>query len=187
VTAVTAETPARSPLADRATDLVELGAELVPFLAQVDVRLDPSHVDLAPYPLPLEPNTTWNDDHIAVLWLGPDEWLILSSGQAPEGITDRLRTAFADVHHSVVDVSANRVSIAFTDEDRSDLLSHVCSLDLHPSAWGPGRCAQTMLGGAQAIVFERARTTPILVRPSFANSLVDLLLRVRAASKDMGA
>jgi hypothetical protein len=35
-------------LADRVADLATIGAELVPFLAQVDLRVDPAYAGLAP-------------------------------------------------------------------------------------------------------------------------------------------
>ena len=39
--------------------------------------------------------------------------------------------------------------------------------------WAPGMCAQTMLGKAQVVLHERADTTGIAVRTSFANYLID--------------
>jgi sarcosine oxidase, subunit gamma len=176
-----ADAHARSPLGHRASDLAAIGAGLVPFLVQVDLRVDPSHAELAPFPLPLEPNSAWHDRDHSVLWLGPDEWLILSSDEPADEIVRRLEAAFTGVHHSAVDVSANRVAVALIGDDRFELLSHVCSLDLDPRSWGPDRCAQTLLGRAQVVLFERTGTTPILVRPSFADYVVDLLLAVRGS------
>jgi sarcosine oxidase subunit gamma len=171
-----AEALARSPLEARRDDLARIGARLVRFLAQVDLRIDPSLADRAPSPLPMEPNTAIDDGHRAALWLGPDEWLILGSPGDEHAITEELEAAFVGSHHSVVDVSANRVAIELTAADRSELLSCVCSLDLEPPAWRAGRCAQTLVGRAQVILREREATTVILVRPSFADYLVDLLV-----------
>jgi len=174
-----ADARSRSPLEERASDLAVFGGGLVPLLVQVDLRVDASDADLAPFPLPLEPNTAWHDPHHSVLWLGPDEWLVLSSGEPAGELVHRLDAAFTGVHHSAVDVSANRVAVALTGDDRFELLSHVCSLDLDAGSWGSNRCAQTLIGRAQVVLFERTGTTPILVRPSFADYLVDLLLAVR--------
>jgi sarcosine oxidase, subunit gamma len=182
-----ADGQARSPLADRAADLVAIGADLVPFLAQVDLRVDPAHIGLAPYPLPLEPNMAFDDGRRAALWLGPDEWLILGAPGAAEEIVAELEAAFAGVDRSVVDVSANRVAIELTGPGRSDLLAHECPLDLDPRVWAAGMCAQTMLGRAQVILQERTDTTGILVRPSFADYVVDLLLAVRGVTDGVGA
>jgi sarcosine oxidase subunit gamma len=184
---VTADARARSPLAERAADLATIGAELVPFLAQVDLRVDPAHIALAPYPLPLEPNTAFDNGRRAALWLGPDEWLIMGPPGATAEIVRELEAAFAHVDRSVIDVSANRVAIELTGAGRFDLLAHVCSLDLDPRVWATGRCAQTLLGRAQVVLQERTQTTGILVRPSFADYVVDLLLAVHGAVGGVGA
>ena len=184
---MTADARARSPLADRGTDLATIGAELVPFLAQVDLRVDPAYAGLAPYPLPIEPNMAVDDGRRAALWLGPDEWLVLGPPGAAAEIVAELKAAFAHVDRSVVDVSANRVAIELTGPGRFDLLAHVCPLDLDPRVWATGRCAQTLLGRAQVVLQERTETTGILVRPSFADYVVDLLLAVHGAVGGVGA
>ena len=184
---MTADSRARSPLADRAADLATIGAELVPFLAQVDLRVHPAYAGLAPYPLPIEPNTAVDDGRRAALWLGPDEWLILGPPGAAREIGAELDAAFAHVDRSAVDVSANRVAIELTGAARFDLLAHVCPLDLDPRVWATGRCAQTLLGRAQVILQERTETTGILVRPSFADYVVDLVLAVHGAVGGVGA
>ena len=171
-----AEQLARSPLEGRRDDLASFGAELVPFLAQVDLRIDPSFADRAPSPLPLEPNTAIDDGHRAALWLGPDEWLVLGRPGDQGAIVSELEAAFGGAHRSVVDVSANRVAIELTGADRFELLSCVCALDLETPAWHAGRCAQTLVGRAQVILQEREATTGMLVRPSFADYVVDLFL-----------
>jgi sarcosine oxidase subunit gamma len=176
----------RSPLEGRSPELTRIRAGLLPFLVQVGLRVDPSQATRAPYPLPLDPNSAWHDAHHSALWLAPDEWLVLGSGEPASELVRGLEQAFTGVPHSVVDVSANRVAIALTGDDRFELLSHVCSLDLDPPAWGPDRCAQTLLGRAQVILFERTGTTPVLVRPSFASYVVDLLSEAYRVA-DLGA
>jgi sarcosine oxidase subunit gamma len=144
---------------------------LVPVdLAQVDLRGDPS---ILPFEPP-EPNTvtTWSGRD--VLWLGPDGWLVVGD-QGTEGAIEReLQSALAGRHHSIVDVSANRS--VFDLSDGLELLSSGCGLDLHPSHWRPGMCAQTLFGGAQVILHQLdERTTRIFVRPSFTGYVVDRL------------
>jgi sarcosine oxidase subunit gamma len=174
----------RTPIAGRLEDL-ELVAERtngdvvlthVPFLAQVDLRLDPSLADRAPFPLPIEPNTAWENGPRAALWLGPDEWLVLGPPMTGPEIVGELEAALAGVHRSVVDVSANRVALELGGSGRFDLLSHVCSLDLDPRSWRAGMCAQTLLGKTPAILHERTESTGILVRTSFADYLIERLL-----------
>jgi sarcosine oxidase, subunit gamma len=120
---------------------VELGA-------QVNVRGEPQPG------FPVEPNTVAGE----VLWLGPDEWLVLGGREA-----DYAGAAAA------VDVSANGVCLELTGDDVDSILARGCSLDLHPSVFGPGRCAQTLLAKAEVILHRTGEDTfRILVRPSFA-------------------
>lgn len=179
----------RSPLSARAADLArvaettagEVVLELVPFLAQVDLRLDPTDADRAPYPLPLEPNTAWEDGPRAALWLGPDEWLILGRPGDGAAIVSELEAALAGVHYSAVDVGANRVALEISGPRSKEVLSKACSLDLDPrGGWAAGHCAQTLLARVPVILQERADTTGILVRPSFADYLVDWLIDAAA-------
>jgi sarcosine oxidase subunit gamma len=185
---VTAELE-RSPLAHRLEDLARIEAatggnvvvEYVPFLAQVDLRSAPELATRAPYPLPMTPNTVWEDEPRAALWLGPDEWLILGPPGSQGDIVEELDAALDGTHHSVVDVSDNRVALELGGPGVNALLAKGCSLDLDPRAWGVGSCAQTMLGRAQVILHERTATTGLLVRPSFADYLVDWLLDAAGA------
>jgi heterotetrameric sarcosine oxidase gamma subunit len=56
------------------------------------------------------------------------------------------------------------------------LLASGCPLDLHPRTWRSGMCAQTLFAKAPVILHERAESTGLLVRPSFADYVVDRLL-----------
>ncbi len=150
--------------------------EHVPLLAQVALRLDPAVAGRVPYPVPLEPNTAWETDSRAALWLGPDEWLLLGPQDTAAEIVTELESSLDGEHHSVIDVSANRVVIELGGADRFELLASGCSLDLHRRSWHEGMCAQTLFARTQVILHERTRTTRLLVRPSFANYLIDRLL-----------
>lgn len=181
---MTAESYARDPLASRAAELARAGQrtagrvtlEHMPFIAQVSFRLDPSLAGRAPYPLPLEPNTASEAGPRAVLWLGPDEWLVIGPPHTGAEIVAKLETALSGEHRSVIEVSANRVAIELGGPDRHELLASGCPLDLHPRSWSAGMCAQTLFAKTQVILHERTHTTRVLVRPSFANYLIDRLL-----------
>ena len=150
--------------------------EQVSLLAQVALRLDPALAGRVPYPLPLEPNTAWETDARAALRLGPDEWLVLGPHDTAADIVDELDSSLDGEHRSVIDVSANRVVIELGGARRFELLAGGCSLDLHPRSWRAGMCAQTLFARTQLILHERAGTTRLLVRPSFADYLIDRLL-----------
>jgi sarcosine oxidase subunit gamma len=164
----------------------------LPFLAQLDLRADPGDADLMERlaatlgtPLPVEPNTTATstDGTRLVAWLGPDEWLVLGEPGTGPALEAALRVA-TDGHAAtgamaIVDVSANRTTISVAGPRARDLLAFGCSIDLDPRAFGPGRCAQTMLARAQVIVIPVGPAAEpafrLLVRPSFAAYLADWL------------
>jgi sarcosine oxidase subunit gamma len=132
-------------------------------LAQIDLRADPTIVPFEPP----APNTATTWDGRDVLWLGPDEWLVVGDAGSEGSIQHELEGAMADRHHSVVDVSANRIVLDLTDG--LDLLSSGCGLDLDPVRWRAGMCAQTVFGHAQVILHQLDEgTTRVFVRPSFA-------------------
>jgi heterotetrameric sarcosine oxidase gamma subunit len=119
----------------------------VPLDAQVLLRGKP----------PMAPNTVLGD----ALWLGPDEWLVL----------DRRERDFPACP-AAVDVSADRVCLELVGPAAGDVLARGCSLDLHPSVFPPGRCAQTLVARVQAILWRTDEESfRLLVRPSYAGYL----------------
>ncbi|MFJ9743381.1 sarcosine oxidase subunit gamma [Streptomyces sp. NPDC101166] len=159
-------------------------AEL-PFLTQLDVRLDPKGaaadaVGLAlGLPLPLEPDTVVRAGELTVLWLGPDEWLLVGPPGGARELESRIRQAAGEEPVSVTDVSAQRTTVLVAGAGARDLLAHGCSLDLHPRVFGAGRSAQTTLGRTQVGLVAREEPSAgfwVLVRSSFAGYLADWLL-----------
>ena len=165
----------RSPLAHRTAALVQIDAVEIRFLTQVDVRC--SEREAARLGFPLQPNTVTGDMVRGVLWLGPDEWLVVAAPGDPGVVLDGLDALLMDAHHAVVDVSANRAVIELHGPNRLALLASACSLDLDPAGgWLQGVCVQTLLGRAQVILQELQDATRVFVRPSFADYVVDRLL-----------
>jgi len=123
--------------------------------------------------LPAEANSFTSAGALACLWLGPDEWLILGPGGGEHDIAARLRAALGDTHAAVTDVSEARTTIAVAGPHARDLLAKGTSIDLHPRAFGPGRCVQTGFAGANIILRQTGEGPgfEILVLNSFAEHL----------------
>ena len=165
----------RSPLAHRADDLAWVHAAEISSLVQIDVRCEPH--DAARLGFPLRPNTVTGDMTRGVLWLGPDEWLVVGLPGSTAAILRALEASLGGAHHSVVDVSASRAVIQMTAVERHRLLASGCSLDLDPrGGWVPGVCAQTLFARAPVLLQELVNATRIFVRPSFAEYVVDRML-----------
>ena len=192
----------RSPLAHRAADLAAVsgGVELVelPFLSMVGLRVDPSSVVAARVERALgvslpaagqvasvmigEIDGVVAGHARSVLWLGPDEWLVIGpDGDSPDLVT-RLDEAVGDGPGSVVDVSANRDTLVLSGPNARDLLEKGCTLDLHPRSFRAGQCAQTTFARGQVLIWQTAdEDRPggpvyrLLFRGSFANYFADWL------------
>ena len=94
-----------------------------------------------------------NDTH--ALWLGPDEWLILSAPEA--GLGDRLEAAMGAHPHSLVEVSDRQVGLVVNGPEAEAALSVGCPLDLDQAAFPVGMCTRTVLSKAEIVLW---RTGP---------------------------
>ena len=194
---MTAETRRRSPLGHRAAELVGAPAGVrlreVPFLTQLDLRVDPGGpaagavAQLLGAPLPTEPNTAVRSGELTTMWLGPDEFLVVAPADPTDvratgfatALESDLRRAVAGENGAVVDVSAHRTTIELSGDRVLDVLAKGCSLDLHPNVFTVGRCEQVLLGRAPVLLLARGGDSPaylLLVRSSFATYVADWLL-----------
>jgi sarcosine oxidase subunit gamma len=176
----------RSPLADYAAAFAELPDGLrvaeLPFLAQVSLRLDPlsSAADAVQQilgcPLPA-PCAETHSAHAQVLWLGPDEFLILAAADDREDLPRRLREAIGAEFGSVIDVSAQRTALCLEGPLTREVLARGCAIDLDPRVSPAGLCAQTLIAQTGVILRVLSPTSVcLLVRPSFAPYLADWLI-----------
>jgi sarcosine oxidase subunit gamma len=182
------DTGRTSPLESYAARLASLPAGVtvreVPFLTQLDVRVDPASpagarvARVLGVDLPTAPCTAVRGaDGVEVLWLGPDEWLVVAPPDQP-GLEPALADALGGAG-AVVDVSAHRTTLAVTGPRTRDLLAHGCAIDLDPRVSPNGTCVQTLLALAGVVLVVRDDTATdvrLLVRSSFARYLADWLL-----------
>ena len=159
-----------------------------PHRGMVNLRLDPKNAEAMTafaaafgFALPAQPNTTAGNGEASALWLGPDEWWIVSPGSGPEAgpeLAEKLRAALADGFAAVTEVGESRTCIRIAGPKARALLQKGCPLDLHPRAFGPGACAQSRLAKATVAIHlvaeERAANGPafeVYVLRSFAEYL----------------
>ena len=110
----------------------------------------------------------WRD--VAMLWLGPDEWLVAVPERRVERIEHALRGALEGQCAALSDVSHSYTVIALSGPDARALLAGGCPLDLHPRVFAPGRCARSRLAKCQALIHQvgAAPAFEIHVHRSFA-------------------
>ena len=150
------------------------------FLGHVNLRGDPEDAAFLKMVqgvlgagLPTEPNTVVEGDDVAALWLGPDEWLLITPSNMEYQLMESLTEALIDVFSAVTDVSGGQTIISVQGPHAGDVLGKGCSLDLHPRVFAPGLCSQTLVAGV-AVTIRQVDDTPsfdLIVRRSFAEYL----------------
>lgn len=105
------------------------------------------------------------------LRLGPDEWWLTDAADDAGPLVEALERALAGRFASAVDTSDNWFAFEVSGPRTLDLLAKACPLDLLPRAFGPGRCAQSLLAKAPATL-QQLDASPrfrLHVRRSFAD------------------
>ena len=125
------------------------------------------------FSLPLISNMVSHGAGLAALWLGPDEWLIITPPDGESAIVASMEGALGDMHSSITDQTGGQTIIRISGPSARDLLAKGCTLDLHPTVFGPGRCAQTLVAKAMATIVyvDDTPTFDLVVRRSFADYL----------------
>ena len=101
-----------------------------------------------------EPLTAARRRDVAMLWLGPDEWLVAVPERRVERIERELRRALDGQRAALSDVSHSRAILSLSGPDARALLAKGCPLDFHPRAFTPGRCAQSRLARCQVLIHQ---------------------------------
>lgn len=111
--------------------------------------------------LPIEPNTiSGKPATTRIMWLGPDEWMVITKPQGGKRVFDALwkNLKIDGMHASVVDTSEARTTLTVSGKHARDVMAKLCSLDLHPSQFAPGQCAQTIVGKVGVMLLQTAET-----------------------------
>jgi|JI8StandDraft_1071087.scaffolds.fasta_scaffold51170_2 sarcosine oxidase subunit gamma len=184
----------RSPLARLQDELAggssaAVSLREIPFLAQIGLRAVPGSAtsdglaDRLGGALPRKVGevTTVRDGH-QVLWLGPDEFLLVAPDEADGGpepavLVTELSDALGNLPGQVVDLSANRTTLELKGARAQDVLDKSCRLDLDESAFPAGTAVATLLGSVAVILWRvEADTWRVLPRSSFAVHVARWLL-----------
>lgn len=124
------------------------------------------------FELPLAANTTAQSNEHVACWLGPNEWLVATHGEGAR-LAAALRDALGASFSSVTEVGGGNAVFVLAGPTARDRLAQECPLDLDPSTFRPGQCAQTRF--AKAAVLLRPLDNgdiELTVRRSFADYLM---------------
>ena len=112
-----------------------------------------------------------------MLWLGPDEWLVVDTS-ARDGLERDLAEALGQ-EGAVIDVSAQRTTVAISGRRARDLLAHGCAIDLDRVSVQRAPACRPCSALAGVVIVSRDETGSdywVLVRSSFARYLADWLI-----------
>jgi heterotetrameric sarcosine oxidase gamma subunit len=82
-----------------------------------------------------------------LLWLGPDEFLLI----APDEAMPTLNIASA-----TIDVAHRDAALSVTGQCSAQVINAFCALDLHVSAFPIGMCTRTVFGKAEILLWRTA-------------------------------
>ena len=121
----------------------------VSFINKINLRIDPNnnlHTSACEKILetipPVKPNTFTENEKIKIIWLSPDEWIILNKKE--KNLLKDLENALGNKDASVTDVSENRTIIKISGNKIYKLLSKFLALDLEKNLSNESTCAQTL-------------------------------------------
>ena len=100
--------------------------------------------------LPRKAGTSSIKGEVAVLWIGPDEWLVI----APDGtgLEEKMNKVKAGLY-SVVSVNHRNTAIEVSGNKAVHALNSGCPRDLSLEAFPVGACSRTILSKAEIVLW----------------------------------
>jgi len=165
----------RSPLAHlaisaQARDDIDATVQLseTPFRGLINIRGDANDATFVAavkkairLDIPTAPNTVSGKPATTrIFWLGPDEWMVVTKPAGGKRAFDALwkNLKIDGLHASVADTSEARTTITVSGPNARNVMAKLCSLDFHPSQFGPGQCAQTVVAKVGVMMTQTAET-----------------------------
>jgi len=129
-------------------------------------------------PLPLDANTSQQQQSSRLFWLGPDEWLLHCALDQVDDISRTLEVQLQGLHCAVTEISDYYTVLRLRGPDAGTLLRKGCPLDLHPSKFKPDDIAQSRFGHASILLhkLDDGESWDIQVRWTYAEYLWDYLV-----------
>ena len=158
----------------------------LPFINKINLRIDSNNKDqltsfckILDILLPTKSNTFAINEKIKVIWLGPNEWLIVS--EKNNDLYIKLKNKMGDKEASVTDVSENRTIIRISGIKIFTLLSKFLVLDLEKNLSSESSCAQTFFIKVPLLLVRNNNNDEIpeidiFVNRSHANYIYNLII-----------
>lgn len=161
-------------------------ANEVPLLGYISLRgnveqpefLDAVHGALGAH-LPTQPCSTQTlANHVQILWISPDEWLIVCPREQSANLQLLLRLALAKLHSQVVDNSGGFTTVILQGKHATDLLQHCTVYNVHDLPLG--QVVGTTFGKMSCFLMRHGEGYKLVFRRSFADYIWTFLVRAAA-------
>jgi len=128
--------------------------------------------------LPNEPNTSRSSEKLTAMWLGPDEWLLVSNNIVKQQndiyeLENSLKNTISKVKlGSVVNVTDHFIMINLEGNKVYDLLSSSCPFNFNKFVKNKGSVVQTLFAHIDVILHHKdTNNLNLFVRRSFSEHL----------------
>jgi len=129
-----------------------------PFIGKLILRADPQ---AAVEPLraalglglPFDPLTSSTSGTTSFLWMGPDEWMLVTAPGEAGALAIAAGSALAGTHHQLLDVSDYYTIIEIGGPKAREALMKLTTLDLHPRSFTPGMVTGSVFGRGNAMLW----------------------------------
>jgi len=155
----------------------------IPFATMIGIRAQPgssayeSIAAVLPHGLPAAVGqVAGTGDALAVLWISPDEFLVVSVVEKP-ALLATLESALGDERGHVVDLSSNRTILELNGVAAQEVLRKTTPTDVHPSVFTVNRAITTTLARTPVLMWRTDEMTwRIMPRASFAEHIAFVLM-----------
>ena len=152
----------------------EIKIQELPYVDKINLRLDPNNNDymsicgkILGAVLPTKPNTYVQNEKVKIIWLGPDEWMVINDQENELFI--KLKNELGDLEASVTNISENRTIIRLSGKKIITLLSKFLVLDLEKNLGTQSSCAQTLFVKVPILLVRNDDNNQIPVIDIFTN------------------
>jgi sarcosine oxidase subunit gamma len=133
--------------------------------------------------LPLAPCSSAQNAETTIMWLSPDEWLIIIEGGTEAAIEDKLRQTLTG-HFAVSDISGAQTMLEISGKDCLQLLQKSIGYDLHLDSFPINKVIGTALAKSSAHIRRTGEYNfQLIIRRSFADYI---WLWLQQSSKEYG-
>ena len=146
----------------------------LPYVNKINLRLDPNNnvymsscSKILGVVLPTKPNTYVQNEKVKIIWLGPDEWMVINDQENELFI--KLKNELGDLEASVTNISENRTIIRLSGKKIITLLSKFLVLDLEKNLGTQSSCAQTLFVKVPILLVRNDDNNQIPVIDIFTN------------------